>query len=98
VKPEVESMEGEKSENGKGKLGEEVKDEAKLAEEERMTAVWEKQENKEEKSMGREESKIEKNNLAEGEKQEEEEIEDIMEVKEEGEQEKGKLFNFSVIK
>lgn len=56
-----------------------------------MTAVWEKQEYKEEKPMERNETKIENKNLAEGEKQKEE-IEDIMEVKGEGEQEKGMLF------
>jgi hypothetical protein len=93
VKPEGESMEVEKSENGKRKLGEgeQLKDEAKSAEENKMTDVWEKQENKEEKPMEREETEIEKENLAEGEEQEEE-IEDIMEVRGEGEQEKGMLF------
>jgi hypothetical protein len=65
------------------KESQELKDEAKSAAEARMTAVWEK-------LMKREESEIENKNLAEGE-EEEEITEDIMEVKGEGEQEKGTL-------
>ncbi|PNF24654.1 hypothetical protein B7P43_G18086 [Cryptotermes secundus] len=90
-------MEGKKSESRKSKgEGEELEDEAKSAAQERMTTVWEKQENKEEKPMERKETKIENKNLAEGEKQKE--IEDIMEVKGEGEQEKDKRTGYFIMK